>query len=66
VCWPFDKAAAYEYGQIFAGLKRLGRPIQQVDMMIAAIARILGNCTVVSGDNDLLAVPGLSVENWAR
>jgi tRNA(fMet)-specific endonuclease VapC len=65
VCWPFDKPAAYEYGRIFAELKRHGRIIQQIDMMIAAIAFCLGNCTVVSGDNDLRAVPGLTVENWA-
>lgn len=65
VCWPFDKAAAYEYGRIFAELKRHGRIIQQVDMQIAAIALSLGNCTVVSTDSDLAAVPGLAVENWA-
>ena len=64
VCWPFDKAAAHEYGRIFAELKRRGRIIQQVDMQIAAIARVLGHCTVVSVDSDLTAVPGLSVENW--
>jgi predicted nucleic acid-binding protein len=39
--------------------------MQQVDMMIAAIAFALGNFTVVSADSDLLAVPGLTVENWA-
>jgi tRNA(fMet)-specific endonuclease VapC len=39
--------------------------MQVVDMMIAAIARTLGNCLVVSADSDLTAVPGLKVENWA-
>lgn len=62
--WPLDQAAAFEYGRIYAELARLGRPIGVVDMMIAAIARTLGNCTVVSADSDLMAVPGLSVENW--
>lgn len=65
ICWPFDKAAAYEYGRIYAELKKRGRIIQQIDMQIAAIALSLGKCTVVSGDADLTAVPGLSVENWA-
>jgi tRNA(fMet)-specific endonuclease VapC len=32
--------------------------------MIAAIALSLGNCTVVTNDADLTAVPGLEVENW--
>lgn len=39
--------------------------MQQVDMMIAAVARSLGNCIVVSSDSDLAAVPELAVENWA-
>ncbi len=64
--WPFDLAAAFEYGRIHAGLVRLGRPMQVVDVMIAAIAFALGNCTVVSADSDLAAVPGLAVENWAQ
>jgi tRNA(fMet)-specific endonuclease VapC len=63
--WPFDTQAAREYGRLYAELRRAGRPIQVVDMMIAAIARTLGNCTVVSTDTDLSAVAGLSVENWA-
>lgn len=63
--WPFDRAAAREYGRIAAELRRLGRPMQVVDMMIAAIAFSLGNTTVVSSDSDLVAVPGLTVENWA-
>ena len=46
-------------------LKRIGRPMQQVDVQIAAIAFALGNCTVVSGDSDLKAIPGLHVEDWA-
>jgi len=50
---------------VFADLKRRGRPMQQVDMMLAAIALTLGNCIVVSGDGDFTAVPGLTVENWA-
>jgi tRNA(fMet)-specific endonuclease VapC len=63
--WPFDEPAAFEYGRIAVELRSLGRPMQVVDMMIAAIAFSLGNCTVVSADSDLAAVPRLPVENWA-
>jgi len=63
--WPFDEKAAFEYGRIAAELRRLGRPMQQVDMMLAAISLCLGNCTVVSADSDLAAVPGLPAENWS-
>src|SRR5690349_17323705 len=64
-CWPFDRKAAEEYGRLAAELRRIGRPMQQIDIMIAAIAFSLGNCTVVSDDSDPAAVPGLAVENWA-
>jgi tRNA(fMet)-specific endonuclease VapC len=63
-CWPFDRNAAEEYGRIAAQLRRIGRDMQQIDIMIAAVAFSLGNCTVVSVDSDLAAVPGLRVENW--
>jgi tRNA(fMet)-specific endonuclease VapC len=64
ICWPLDRGAAEQYGRIAAELRRLGRAIQQVDIMVAAIALSLGNCTVVSADSDLTRVPGLTVENW--
>jgi tRNA(fMet)-specific endonuclease VapC len=63
ICWPYEKAAAYVYGQIFAELKKSGRVIQQIDKQVAAIALTLGNCTVVSYDGDLKAIPGLPVED---
>lgn len=63
-CWPLDRAASEIYGRLYADLRRRGRPMQVIDIMLAAIALSLGNCTVVSTDSDLLAIPGLSVENW--
>jgi tRNA(fMet)-specific endonuclease VapC len=65
ILWPYDERAAEQYGRIFTELKRIGGPMQQVDMMIAAVAFALGNCTVVSGDHDGMAIPGLTVENGA-
>lgn len=65
VCWPFDRLAAEEYGRLAAELKRIGRPMQQIDIQIGAVAVSLGNCTVVSSDSDLRAIPGLNVVNWA-
>jgi tRNA(fMet)-specific endonuclease VapC len=63
--WPATEGTALEYGRLAAELRRIGRAIQQNDIMIAAIAMEMGNCTVVSMDTDLTAVPGLIVENWA-
>lgn len=64
VLWPFTKSAAAEFGRLAAHLKRTGRPMQQIDIMIAAIALMLSRCTVVTIDTDFAAVPGLSVDNW--
>lgn len=64
ILWPYDKKAPHEYGRLFAELRRTGRPMQQVDVQTSAIAISLGNCTVVTNDSDLFAVPGLAVENW--
>jgi tRNA(fMet)-specific endonuclease VapC len=62
---PYTRQAAEEYGRVAAQLRRMGRTMQQVDIQVAAIALSLGQCTVVSEDTDLLAVPDLNVENWA-
>lgn len=65
ICWPYEQSAAYCYGHIFAELKKSGRVIQQIDKQVAAIALTLGDCTVVSYDADLKAIPDLTVEDWS-
>lgn len=65
VLWPFAGPAVWEYGRLAAELRRAGRPMQQIDIQLAAVALTLGDCTVVTTDSDLSAVPGLRVENWA-
>ncbi|MCI0462603.1 MAG: hypothetical protein L0Z62_37105 [Gemmataceae bacterium] len=65
VAWPYDNKAAEEYGRLFSELRRRGRPMQQIDIPVAAIALSLGDTTVVRVNSDLVAVPGLTVENWA-
>ncbi len=66
VMWPYDEAAAHEFGRLFAELRDLGRPMQQIDVQIAAVALSLGNCTVVTKDTDFAAIPGLAVEDWSN
>lgn len=63
--WPYDPDAARVYGRLRAQLRRIGRTMQVPDVQVAAVAFALGNCTVVSADSDLFAIPGLTVENWA-
>jgi tRNA(fMet)-specific endonuclease VapC len=64
LCWPFNGSAARTYGRLAADLRRRGRPMQIIDMMVAAVALSLRNCVIVTTDSDLSAVPGLTVENW--
>jgi tRNA(fMet)-specific endonuclease VapC len=63
--WLVDTESAFEYGRIAFELKKLGRPIGQNDIWIAAIARTLGNTTIVTMDSDLASVSGITIENWA-
>jgi tRNA(fMet)-specific endonuclease VapC len=64
--WPFDRKAAAEFGRIFADLRRRGKVIGIIDMMTAAIAKTLGNTTIVSTDSDFQAIPGIDVEDWTK
>jgi len=64
--WLVTEDVAYEYGRIAIELRHTGRVIGQNDMMIAGIARTIGNCIVVTMDGDLAFVPGLACENWAE
>ena len=66
VAWPFDRPAAREYGRIFAALRRIGRPMQQMDIQIAAIAITIGSCAVITYDSDFAAIPGLAIELWRQ
>jgi tRNA(fMet)-specific endonuclease VapC len=65
IVWPYDDAAAEEFGRLYAHLRRAGRPMQQIDIQIAAIARTLRDCTVITKDTDFAAIPGLEVVDWS-
>ena len=61
--YPFDQAAAEEFGRIQAEQKAKGRPIPPIDAQIAAVAR-LHNLILLTADHHFEYVDGLSVENW--
>lgn len=63
--WPFEKGAGAEFGGLMAELRRKGRPMQQVDVQIAAIGLSIG-CTIVTRDSDFRAIPGLTIEDWSK
>ena len=61
---PFDAAAARRYGEIRAELERMGIPIGDADMRIAAIALSRGLRVVTANERHFRQVPELETENW--
>ena len=60
----FDTAAARRYGEIRAELERLGTPIGDADMRVAAITLARGLRVVTGNERHFRRVPGLETENW--
>jgi len=61
--WPIDPSTARIYGLIHHDLKRRGRALAQVDMMLAALARQM-TLTLATSDQDFAALPDIAIENW--
>jgi toxin FitB len=59
---PFDMEAAVAYADIFAALRRAGRPVATIDLMIAAIARSRDAAVVTRNSADFEAC-GIAVVN---
>ena len=61
--WQFDHAAATQFGRIKAALRRSGTLIPDVDVQIAAVAKVNG-VVLLTADAHFSFVPGLLIENW--
>lgn len=61
---PLEEPVDQHYGSIRAELARLGQPIGQNDLFIAAHARALGLVLVTDNTAEFERVPGLVIENW--
>lgn len=61
--WPIGREVALTYGYVFQELRARGRVLSQVDMMLAALARVM-DLTIVTADRDFEALPDLRTENW--
>lgn len=62
---PWNSAAARQYAELRAAIEREGRPIGNLDLMIAAHALALGT-VLVSSDQVFKRVKGLNVQDWTR
>src|SRR5713226_5494052 len=54
--WAVDLKTARIYGEVYMDLRRRGRVLSQVDMMVAALARQM-KLTVLTTDRDFEALP---------
>jgi len=63
--WPVDRSTSRIYGELHHDLKRSGRVLSQVDMMIAALAQQM-NLTIATTDGDFSALSKLPTENWLK
>lgn len=64
VLWPLTRETAEYFGEINQDLKRRGRVLSQVDMMLAALCREM-DLTLVTTDKDFAALSWLKTENWS-
>ena len=62
---PWDSAAALHYGHLRASLERDGRPMGNLDTMIAAHALALG-ATLVTNDRAFTRIKKLKIEDWTK
>ncbi|HTQ79082.1 MAG TPA: PIN domain-containing protein, partial [Thermoanaerobaculia bacterium] len=63
---PFDEEAALIGARVRAPLEKQGRPIGDLDSLIAAQALALGLTLVTNNQSEFDRVPGLKVENWVK
>jgi tRNA(fMet)-specific endonuclease VapC len=62
--WPLETETTRLYGAVYLELRRQGRVLSQVDMMLVALAR-QHKLIVLTSDRDFEALPDLTIENWA-
>ncbi len=61
-----DEPAAEQFGRYKALLRREGRPIGDIDLLIASIARHHGLTVVTNNTAHFEHIPDLPLENWLR
>jgi tRNA(fMet)-specific endonuclease VapC len=61
--WPLERDVARLYGEIFKDLRKRGRVLSQVDMMLASLAR-QQDLTIATTDRDFEALPDIRTANW--
>jgi tRNA(fMet)-specific endonuclease VapC len=60
---PLELEIVRHYGEVYRELRRTGRVLSQVDMLLAAMARH-SKWILLTTDRDFDALPDLRTENW--
>ncbi len=63
--WPLDLKTTQIYGEIYLELRRRGRVLSQVDIIVAALSRQI-KLTVLTTDTDFNALPDIRTEDWSK
>jgi predicted nucleic acid-binding protein len=63
--WPIDLKTAQIYGDLYTDLRRRGRVLSQVDIMVATLARQM-RLTILTTDRDFEALPDIQTADWSR
>jgi tRNA(fMet)-specific endonuclease VapC len=63
--WPVDLNTARIYGDLYMQVRRRGRVLSQVDIMIAALARQM-KLTILTTDRDFEALPDIQTADWSN
>jgi tRNA(fMet)-specific endonuclease VapC len=61
--WPVDRGIARRFGELYVELRRNGRAMSHVDIVLAALARSM-DLTILTTDRDFEALPDIRTENW--
>lgn len=62
---PWDSEAAQQYAQVRANLERIGEPMGNLDMMIAAHA-LAAQVVLVTHDHVFRRIKRLKIEDWTK
>ena len=63
--WAVDLNTARIYGDLYMELRRRGRVLSQVDIMVAALARQM-KLTILTTDRDFKALPDIRTADWSK
>ena len=61
--WPLE--ATHHYAKMRSELERIGRPVGNLDLMIAAHAVAEDSVVITNNAREFLRIPGVAVEEWS-